>query len=310
MRRWATPFPTDTKIQVGWYQPRTTSSPPHHVPEQRDQREHRRVHLRPAGSSLVRRRDAEVLISDRAAPPAQAQGDWRPPRLLPARPFSPVLLSSMTEAFLQRAVMLFEAEPARRPPKLSAGSCWRCSPAHLACAGACWGAILLHAARALSPRPRPCSPSLREAARRAHHWMNLGHRPRGAGQVRRSTARAYMRAAESGCATGADFISTVGLTHIGPTRLRSRPACRVEKGAGLAPDDALDPLEYIKACYETRADRRSDSRPPRLDRILAAARRASSPMSGQRLMNPGETERAEHVHHRARRQRASTCARC
>ncbi len=58
-------FATDTKIQVGGIN-LDDKDPPMHVPEQRDQRQHRRVHLRPAGSSLVRGRVAEVLITVRS----------------------------------------------------------------------------------------------------------------------------------------------------------------------------------------------------------------------------------------------------
>jgi len=127
--------------------------------------------------------------------------------------------------------------------------------------------------------------------REGAHWMNLGTARRGAGKYEEAL-HAYMRAAELGC-TDADFYFNVGLTHIDR---RDYESARVvlKKGLDLAPGDALIRSEYIKACYESM----------QTEEALAAiqgwndfSQLAPDQLAdvGQRLMNLGETERAEHV---------------
>jgi tetratricopeptide (TPR) repeat protein len=123
------------------------------------------------------------------------------------------------------------------------------------------------------------------------HWMNLGTARRGAGKYEEAL-HAYMRAAELGL-TDADFYLNVGLTHIDR---RDYESARVvlKKALDLAPGDALIRSEYIKACYESM----------QTEEALAAiqgwndfSQLAPDQLAdvGQRLMNLGETERAEHV---------------
>jgi tetratricopeptide (TPR) repeat protein len=123
------------------------------------------------------------------------------------------------------------------------------------------------------------------------HWMNLGTARRGAGKYEEAL-HAYMRAAELGC-TDADFYFNVGLTHLDR---RDYESARVmlKKALELAPGDALIRSEYIKACYESM----------QTEEALAAiqgwndfSQLAPDQLAdvGQRLMNLGETERAEHV---------------
>lgn len=123
------------------------------------------------------------------------------------------------------------------------------------------------------------------------HWMNLGTARRGAGKFDEAL-RAYTRAAELGCAT-ADFYFNVGLTHLDRRDYESARAV-LKKALELAPHDALIRSEYIKACYETL----------QTEEALEALRgwtefSGLTPSqladAGQRMMNLGENERAEHV---------------
>lgn len=125
----------------------------------------------------------------------------------------------------------------------------------------------------------------------ALHWMNLGTARRGAGKYEEAL-HAYTRAAELGCAT-ADFYFNVGLAHLDRRDYESARAV-LKKALELAPSDALIRSEYVKACYETLQTEAaiealqgwtdfSDLAPDQLADV------------GQRLMNLGETERAERV---------------
>lgn len=131
----------------------------------------------------------------------------------------------------------------------------------------------------------------RRQPREGVHWMNLGTARRGAGKYEEAL-QAYMRAAELGL-TDADFYFNVGLTHIDR---RDYESARVvlKKALDLAPGDALIRSEYIKACYEAMQTEEA------LEAIrgwndfsqLAPDQLADV---GQRLMNLGDTERAERV---------------
>lgn len=194
----------------------------------------------------------------------------------------------MTEAFLQRAAMLFEAN------QLSAAEA-QCrqllalQPGHLHALGLL-GAIL-HAQERYPEAETVFAELTRRLPREGAHWMNLGTARRGAGKYEQAL-QAYMRAAELGY-TDADFYFNVGLTHIDR---RDYESARVvlKKALDLAPGDALIRSEYIKACYESMQTEEA------LDAIrgwtdfsqLAPDQLADV---GQRLMNLGETERAEQV---------------
>lgn len=125
----------------------------------------------------------------------------------------------------------------------------------------------------------------------AMHWMNLGTARRGAGKYDEAL-QAYTRAAQLGCST-ADFYFNVGLTHMDRRDYESARAV-LKKGLELAPHDALIRSEYIKACYETL----------QTEEALAALQDwtdfsglSSDQLAevGQRMMNLGDTERAERV---------------
>ena len=123
------------------------------------------------------------------------------------------------------------------------------------------------------------------------YWMNLGTARRGAGKCDEALL-AFTRAAELGAVT-ADFYFNVGLTHMDR---RDYESARVvlKRGLELAPDDALIRSEYVRACYECMET----------DEALAALQGwtdfsglAPDQLAevGHRLMNLGETARAEQV---------------
>ena len=123
------------------------------------------------------------------------------------------------------------------------------------------------------------------------HWMNLGTARRGAGKYEEAL-QAFTRAAELGF-TDADFYFNVGLTHLDRRDYESARAV-LKKALDLEPNDALIRSEYIKACYESM----------QTEEALAALQGWNDFSSlapdqladvGHRLMNLGETERAERV---------------
>lgn len=123
------------------------------------------------------------------------------------------------------------------------------------------------------------------------HWMNLGTAQRGAGKFDEAL-RAYTRAAELG-SVNADFYFNVGLTHLDR---RDYESARVvlKKALELAPDDALIRSEYIKACYETL---QTEEALEALQGWTEFSGLTPGQLAdvGQRMMNLGETERAERV---------------
>lgn len=123
------------------------------------------------------------------------------------------------------------------------------------------------------------------------HWMNLGTARRGAGKYE-DALRAYTRAAELGC-TDADFYFNVGLTHLDRRDYESARAV-LKKALELAPADALIRSEYIKACYEAM---QTEDALAALQGWSDFSQLAPDQLAdfGQRLMNLGETERAELV---------------
>lgn len=127
--------------------------------------------------------------------------------------------------------------------------------------------------------------------REGDHWMNLGTARRGAGKYDEAL-RAFTRAAELGC-TNADFYFNVGLTHMDRRDYESARAV-LEKALELAPRDALIRSEYIKACYESM---QTDAALAALEGWTDFSQLAPDQLAdvGQRLMNLGDTERAERV---------------
>lgn len=194
----------------------------------------------------------------------------------------------MTDAFLQRAAMLFEAN------QLAAAEA-QCrqllglQPGHIHALGLL-GAIL-HAQERYPEAEVAFAELTRRQPREGAHWMNLATARRGAGKYEEAL-HAYMRAAELGC-RDADFYFNVGLTHLDR---RDYESARVvlKKALDLAPGDALIRSEYIKACYESM----------QTEEALAAiqgwtdfSQLAPDQLAdvGQRLMNLGDAERAEQV---------------
>jgi tetratricopeptide (TPR) repeat protein len=194
----------------------------------------------------------------------------------------------MTEALLQRAAQLFEANQLAAAEAQCRQVLAR-QPGHIHALGLL-GAIL-HAQERYPDAEAVFADLTRRLPREGAHWMNLGTARRGAGKYEEAL-RAYMRAAELGY-TDADFYFNVGLTHIDR---RDYESARVllKKALDLAPGDALIRSEYIKACYESM----------QTEEALAAIRGwtdfsqlAPEQLAevGQRLMNLGETDRAEQV---------------
>ena len=123
------------------------------------------------------------------------------------------------------------------------------------------------------------------------HWMNLGTARRGLTELD-TALMAYMRAAQLG-ASSADFFYNVGLTHLDRHDYESARAT-LKRATELAPDDATIRFEYAKACYEAL----------QTDEAVAALEGWQNLQGlhpdliagiGQRLMNLGESERAEHA---------------
>ena len=153
-----------------------------------------------------------------------------------------------------------------------------------------YGAIL-HAQERYVDAEGVFSQLVQAAPDTALHWMNLGTARRGAGKFEEAL-RAYTRASELGCAT-ADFYFNVGLTHLDRRDYESARAV-LKKALELAPGDALIRSEYIKACYETLSTEEA------LEALRGWTEFSGLTPSqladvGQRMMNLGETERAEHV---------------
>ncbi|MDY6945649.1 MAG: sulfotransferase, partial [Pseudomonadota bacterium] len=125
----------------------------------------------------------------------------------------------------------------------------------------------------------------------ALHWMNLGTARRGAGKYDEAL-QAYTRAAELGCTT-ADFYFNVGLTHLDRRDYESARAV-LKQALDLTPHDALIRSEYIKACYETL---QTEAALEALQGWTDFSGLAPDQLAdvGQRMMNLGDTERAERV---------------
>jgi Flp pilus assembly protein TadD len=194
----------------------------------------------------------------------------------------------MSEAFLQRALMLFQGNQLAAA-EAQCRQLLALQPGHIHALGLL-GAILHAQERYPEAEVVFAELTLRQP-REGAHWMNLGTARRGAGKYEEAL-HAYMRAAELGC-TDADFYFNVGLTHLDR---RDYESARVvlKKALDLAPGDALIRSEYIKACYESM----------QTEEALAAIQGWNDFSQlepnqladvGQRLMNLGETERAEHV---------------
>jgi Flp pilus assembly protein TadD len=123
------------------------------------------------------------------------------------------------------------------------------------------------------------------------HWMNLGTARRGAGKYEEAL-RAFTRAAELGFAD-ADFYFNVGLTHMDRRDYESARAV-LKKALDLEPGDALIRSEYIKACYESMQTEEALAALQGWNDFSGLAPDQLADV-GHRLMNLGETERAERV---------------
>jgi tetratricopeptide (TPR) repeat protein len=194
----------------------------------------------------------------------------------------------MTEAFLQRALTLFQANQLAAA-EAQCRQLLALQPGHIH-ALALLGAIL-HAQERYGEAEGVFADLTRRQPSEGAHWMNLGTARRGAGKYD-AALHAYMRAAELGC-TDADFYFNVGLTHIDR---RDYEAARVvlKKALDLAPGDALIRSEYIKACYESM---QTEEALAALQGWTDFSQLAPDQLAdvGQRLMNLGETKRAEQV---------------
>jgi tetratricopeptide (TPR) repeat protein len=192
------------------------------------------------------------------------------------------------QASLREAVTAFNAgrfESAAR-------SCERVlarAPGNLRALGV-YGAVL-HAQERYTEAERVFGELVDADPNTAMHWMNLATARRGAGKFE-DALRAYMRASELGCAT-ADFYFNVGLTHLDRRDYESARAV-LKKALELAPADALIRSEYVHACYETL---QTDEALEALQGWTEFSGLTPEQLAdvGQRMMNLGETERAEHV---------------
>ena len=131
----------------------------------------------------------------------------------------------------------------------------------------------------------------RSAPREPMYWSNLGTARRNQGKLDAALA-AFARAAELGAAS-ADFFFNVGLAHLDRRDYESARAV-LGKALGLAPRDAGIRLEYVRACYESLHTEEALAALESWQGLedlkgehLAAA--------GLRLMNLGESQRAEEV---------------
>src|SRR5687768_13155189 len=106
----------------------------------------------------------------------------------------------MTEAFLQRASMLFQANQLAAA-ETQCRQLLTLQPGHIHALGLL-GAIL-HAQERYPEAEVVFAELTRRQPREGAHWMNLGTARRGAGKYEEAL-HAYMRAAELGC-TDADF---------------------------------------------------------------------------------------------------------
>ena len=123
----------------------------------------------------------------------------------------------------------------------------------------------------------------------AGYWMNLGTARR-CNRRHDAALAAYAKAAELG-GTTADFYYNVGLAHLERRDYESARAV-LKLASELAPKDAEIRFEYARACYESLQTEEAIAalagwqELPDLDQGMIAG-------IGQRLMNLGETERAQ-----------------
>ncbi|MFC4309560.1 tetratricopeptide repeat-containing sulfotransferase family protein [Steroidobacter flavus] len=199
----------------------------------------------------------------------------------PRSPLPPELQASLREA-----VAAFNAGQLEAAARLCERVLARV-PGHLRALGV-YGAVL-HAQERYAEAETVFGELVQADPDTALHWMNLATARRGAGKFEEAL-RAYLRASELGCAT-ADFYFNVGLTHLDRRDFESARAV-LKKALELAPADALIRSEYIRACYETL----------QTEEALAALQGWTEfsgltpeqlAEAGQRMMNLGETERAE-----------------
>jgi tetratricopeptide (TPR) repeat protein len=191
-------------------------------------------------------------------------------------------------AMLQRAGMLFDANQLAAA-EAQCRQLLQLQPTNVHALGLL-GAVL-HAQERYVDAEVVFADLTRKLPREGDHWMNLGTVRRGAGKYDEAL-RAYTRAAELGCAS-ADFYFNVGLTHLDRRDYESARAV-LKQALALAPSDALIRSEYIKACYESM---QTDEAAAALQGWSDFSGLAPDQLAGvgQRLMNLGETERAERV---------------
>lgn len=153
-----------------------------------------------------------------------------------------------------------------------------------------WGAVL-HALERYAEAEAVFAKLVRQQPRNSDYWMNLGTARRGLGQYDQAL-QAYVRAAELGCASP-EFYFNVGLTHLDRRDYESGRAV-LKRAVELAPANAQIRSEYIKACYESMQMEEATAALQGWTDFsgLAPDQLAEA---GQRIMNLGEMQLAEHV---------------
>src|SRR5688500_7580991 len=191
-------------------------------------------------------------------------------------------------AMLQRAAMLFDANQLAAA-EAQCRQLLQLQPTNIHALGLL-GAVL-HAQERYLDAEVVFADLTRKLPGEGAHWMNLGTVRRGAGKYEEAL-RAFTRAAELGFAD-ADFYFNVGLTHMDR---RDYESARVvlKKALDLEPDDALIRSEYIKVCYESMQTEEALAALQGWNDFSGLAPDQLADV-GHRLMNLGETERAERV---------------
>jgi tetratricopeptide (TPR) repeat protein len=156
--------------------------------------------------------------------------------------------------------------------------------------------LTLHAAARHVEAERAFAELTRLDSREPTHWMNLGTSRRLLGRLDEALT-AYLRAAQLGLAT-ADFFYNIGLAHLDRRDYEAAHAV-LARALQLAPQDAAVRFEYARACYESM---RAEEAAAALEgwEKLEGIDESHAADAGHRLMNLGESERAEAALRRVR----------
>ncbi len=193
---------------------------------------------------------------------------------------------SEIDSILQRAAILFRDGE----PMLAETECRRAlalNPEHpptLTALG-----FLLHNASRFGEAEETYTTLTRIEPQRWQHWMNLGTARRGLTNID-GALRAYLHAAELGAAT-AHFYYNVGLAHLDRHDYESARAV-LKRAVELAPNEVTLRLEYAKACYESLQTEEAIDAIAGWENAEGLAPEIVADL-GQRLMNLGESGRAE-----------------